>query len=249
MAGSVKEFTDGNWKSEVLDSPIPVVVDFWAPWCGPCRMLGPTIEKLAGDYEGKVKVGKMNTDENQETPGSLRISAIPTVLVFKDGKEVDRLVGVNGENKFKDVAATSSACPEPRPAVGQGTSRQVLSTLRFCRRFCEDLSRVSPVVGVKICGLTCVEDALACAEAGVDWIGLNFHPGSPRFIEPARAAAIIGVLPASVSAVGVFVDRPAAEVAEIAERPRSQDRSAARTGTAGRPPRTRVIFRSSGHFD
>jgi thioredoxin 1 len=102
MAGSVKEFTDGNWKSEVLDSIVPVVVDFWAPWCGPCRMLAPTIEKLAGEYEGKVKVGKMNTDENMETPGSLRISAIPTVLIFKDGKEVDRLVGVNPENKFKE---------------------------------------------------------------------------------------------------------------------------------------------------
>ena len=87
MAGSVKEFTDGNWKSEVLDSPIPVVVDFWAPWCGPCRMLGPTIEKLAGDYEGKVKVGKMNTDENQETPGGLRISAIPTVWCSRTGSK------------------------------------------------------------------------------------------------------------------------------------------------------------------
>ena len=87
MAGSVKEFTDGNWKSEVLDSPIPVVVDFWAPWCGPCRMLGPTIEKLAGDYEGKVKVGKMNTDENQDTPGSLRISAIPTVWSSKTARK------------------------------------------------------------------------------------------------------------------------------------------------------------------
>jgi len=101
MAGSLNEFTDANWKSEVLDSPIPVVVDFWAPWCSPCRMLAPTIEKLAGEYEGKVKVGKFNTDENQETPGSLRISAIPTVLVFKDGREVDRLVGVNPETKFK----------------------------------------------------------------------------------------------------------------------------------------------------
>ena len=70
-------------------------------------MLAPTIEKLAGEYEGKVKVGKMNTDENQETPGSLRISAIPTVVFFKDGKEVDRLVGVNPENKFKAVAAIS----------------------------------------------------------------------------------------------------------------------------------------------
>jgi len=100
MAG-VMEFTDGNWKSEVLDSSVPVVVDFWAPWCAPCRMLGPTIEKLAGEFQGKVKIGKLNTDENQETPGNLRISAIPTVLVFHNGKEVDRLVGVNSEAKFK----------------------------------------------------------------------------------------------------------------------------------------------------
>src|SRR5208282_3328760 len=102
MAGSVREFTDGNWKSEVLESPIPVVVDFWAPWCGPCRQLQPTIEKLADLYVGKVKVGKMNTDENQETPGSLRISAIPTVLFFQNGMVVDKLVGVNSETKFKE---------------------------------------------------------------------------------------------------------------------------------------------------
>ncbi len=101
MAGSVMEFTDGNWKSEVLDSAVPVVVDFWAPWCGPCRQLAPTIEKLAGEYQGKVKIGKMNTDENTDTPGGLRISAIPTVLIFQAGKEVDRLVGVNTESKFK----------------------------------------------------------------------------------------------------------------------------------------------------
>ena len=82
MAGNVLEFTDANWKSEVLDSSVPVVVDFWAPWCGPCRMLAPTIEKLASEFQGRVKIGKLNTDENQETPGGLRISAIPTVLVF-----------------------------------------------------------------------------------------------------------------------------------------------------------------------
>lgn len=98
---NVTEFTDGNWKSEVLDSAVHVVVDFWAPWCAPCRMLGPTIEKLATEFQGKVKIGKLNTDENQETPGNLRISAIPTVLVFQNGKEVDRLVGVNSEAKFK----------------------------------------------------------------------------------------------------------------------------------------------------
>jgi len=106
MAGSVTEFTDANWSSEVLDSSIPVVVDFWAPWCGPCRMLAPTIEKIAQEYDGKVKVGKMNTDENQDTPGQLRISAIPTVVVFNGGKEVNRLVGVNPESKFKDALKT-----------------------------------------------------------------------------------------------------------------------------------------------
>jgi thioredoxin 1 len=101
MAGSVLEFTDANWKSEVLESPVPVLVDFWAPWCSPCRQLTPTIERLATEFQGKVKVGKMNTDENQDTPGGLRISAIPTVLIFHGGREVDRLVGVNSELKFK----------------------------------------------------------------------------------------------------------------------------------------------------
>src|SRR5215470_15274789 len=75
VAANVLELTDCNWRSEVLEWPVAVMVDFWAPWCGPCRMLAPTIEKRAGEYEGKVKVGKMNTDENAETPGSLRISA------------------------------------------------------------------------------------------------------------------------------------------------------------------------------
>jgi thioredoxin 1 len=101
MAGSVMEFTDANWKSEVLESSVPVVVDFWAPWCGPCRMLAPTIEKLAGEFQGKVKIGKLNTDENPDTPGGLHISAIPTVVIFQGGQVVDRLVGVNPESKFK----------------------------------------------------------------------------------------------------------------------------------------------------
>ena len=120
MAGSVMDFTDGNWKAEVLDSSIPVMVDFWAPWCSPCRMLGPTIEKLAGEYEGKIKVGKMNTDENQDTPGSLRISAIPTVIVFKDGREVDRLLGVNTESKYKaslDKLITSRQLESPNASI------------------------------------------------------------------------------------------------------------------------------------
>jgi len=103
MAANVMEFTDATWQSEVVDSAVPVMVDFWAPWCGPCRMLAPTIEKIAGEYVGKVKVGKMDTDQNMETPGSLRISSIPTVIIFQGGKEVKRLVGVNPEAKFKSA--------------------------------------------------------------------------------------------------------------------------------------------------
>lgn len=103
MAGNVTEFNDGNWKSEVAESDKVVVVDFWAPWCGPCRQLAPTIEKLATEFAGKAKVGKLNTDENIDTAGSLRISSIPTVVFFKDGKEVNRLVGVMPEQKYKDA--------------------------------------------------------------------------------------------------------------------------------------------------
>ena len=105
MAGNVQEFSDGNWQSEVLDSDVPVVVDFWAPWCGPCRMLAPTIEKLSADYGGKVKIGKMDTDQNTNTPSSLGISSIPTVVFFQGGREVGRLVGVNPEAKFKATLA------------------------------------------------------------------------------------------------------------------------------------------------
>ena len=101
MAGNVLEFTDANWKSEVLESEKPVVVDFWAPWCGPCRMLAPTILKLADEFAGKVKVGKMDTDQNSDTPPGLRISGIPAVVFFQGGKEVDRIVGLQPESKYK----------------------------------------------------------------------------------------------------------------------------------------------------
>jgi len=86
------ELTDGNIK-EIINSGKPVVVDFWAEWCGPCRMVGPVVEELAKEYEGQVIVGKMDVDENIETPNEYGIRNIPTILFFKDGKVVDKQVG------------------------------------------------------------------------------------------------------------------------------------------------------------
>jgi thioredoxin 1 len=103
MPGGVLQLTDENFKQEVLQSTIPVLVDFWAPWCGPCRTLAPTIEELSREYDGKVKVCKLNTDESPETAGGFNISSIPTVLVFKDGQVVDRLVGLNPKKKFQEM--------------------------------------------------------------------------------------------------------------------------------------------------
>lgn len=100
MAVHVLEFTDGNFQSDVLEASEPVLVDFWAPWCGPCKMLTPTIEELAQDYSGKVRVGKLNTDENPQTATSHGISAIPTVLLFKGGQVVDKFVGVTPKDKM-----------------------------------------------------------------------------------------------------------------------------------------------------
>jgi len=85
--------SDGNFKSEVLESSIPVLVDFWAPWCGPCKVIAPVIEELAREYEGKFKVAKLNTDENQNIAQEYRIMGIPTLGIFVDGKMVDQLVG------------------------------------------------------------------------------------------------------------------------------------------------------------
>jgi len=100
MAENVAEFTDSNFETDVLKAEQPVLVDFWAPWCGPCKLLAPTIEELADDYSGKVRVGKMNTDENPQTASGHQISAIPTVILFKNGEPVERFVGVTPKEKF-----------------------------------------------------------------------------------------------------------------------------------------------------
>jgi len=97
----VSEFTDQNFEQEVLKSQQPVLVDFWAEWCMPCRMLAPTIDKLATEYAGKVKVGKVDTDSNRDVALKYQISAIPTVLLFKDGQVAQRFVGLRSEKEFK----------------------------------------------------------------------------------------------------------------------------------------------------
>jgi thioredoxin 1 len=97
------EFSDGNFEQEVLKSGVPVLVDFWAEWCMPCRMLGPTIEKLAKDYSGKVKVGKLDTDANREVAIKYSINSIPTVILFKDGQVQQKFVGLRPERDFKEA--------------------------------------------------------------------------------------------------------------------------------------------------
>lgn len=94
MSEFVAEVTDGNWESEVLKSSQPVLVDFWAAWCGPCRMLAPTVEAVAQKYQGKAKFVKLNVDENVDSPAKYGIRGIPTLILFKDGQEVDRHVGI-----------------------------------------------------------------------------------------------------------------------------------------------------------
>ena len=98
MASSV---TDASFQTEVLESPLPVLVDFWAPWCGPCKMMGPIVDELATEYEGKAKIVKVNVDENPEVPGRFNIMSIPTFIIFKDGKPLSSFIGAKPKESVK----------------------------------------------------------------------------------------------------------------------------------------------------
>jgi thioredoxin 1 len=106
VMGNAAEFTDDNFDSDVLKSDIPVLVDFWAPWCGPCRQIAPLIEELSTQYAGKVKVGKINIDEHPVVPQRYGISSIPTLLLIKNGEVTERFVGMPPASKLHAALAS-----------------------------------------------------------------------------------------------------------------------------------------------
>jgi thioredoxin 1 len=102
-ANGIIELSDTNFDAEVIKSDVPVLVDFWAPWCGPCRAIAPAVEEISSTYQGKIKVGKLNVDENQQTTMKFGIRSIPTLIVFKGGKAVEQIIGAVPKGEIERV--------------------------------------------------------------------------------------------------------------------------------------------------
>jgi thioredoxin len=102
-ANGIIELSDSNFETEVIKSETPVLVDFWAPWCGPCRAIAPIVEEISSSYQGKLKVGKLNVDENQQTTMKFGIRSIPTLIVFKGGKAVEQIIGAVPRGEIERV--------------------------------------------------------------------------------------------------------------------------------------------------
>lgn len=103
MGADTLAVSEATWDMDVMKSPELVMVDFWAVWCGPCQMVAPIVEELAREYDGKLKVRKLNTDENPEIAGRYQVMSIPTILFFKNGQAVERLVGARPKRQFKEI--------------------------------------------------------------------------------------------------------------------------------------------------
>ena len=103
MAQNTVNVTDANFESTVIKSSVPVLVDFWAPWCGPCVAIGPTLEQMAEEFKGRITVAKMNVDENANTPSQFGVRSIPYIVLVKDGKVIDSIVGVVPKAKLMDM--------------------------------------------------------------------------------------------------------------------------------------------------